>query len=181
MSVTFDYGNRDGEQTARRVEPYRLVHTSLRWYLLAYDLGRGDWRTFRVDRIAGRPLSGAAFSPRALPGEDVAEWVSQRISSDLYCYRAQVVFHAPASEVSARLSGIAGRIESLSGRRCRVHTGADDLESLAFFLGRLGFDFEVESPDALREFMRAMAGRLARAAGKPDEAHRGADRGRRRR
>jgi len=57
------------QQNTRRVEPYRLVHTGRRWYLLAFDLDRDDWRTFRVDRIDSAPLPGPRFTPRPEPAE----------------------------------------------------------------------------------------------------------------
>lgn len=162
--LRFDYAGREGVATARSVEPYRLVHTSYRWYLLAYDLEREGWRTFRVDRIGPKPRTGRSFQGRPLPSEDVAAYVSQSVSTEVYRFRARVTVHAPARVVSARLSGVAGRIEELDADRCVVHTGGESLEGLAFHLGFLGFDFEVHEPKELIEHLRRMSERLARAA-----------------
>ena len=57
LRLRFAYQSPRGEPGAREVEPYRLVHTSFRWYLLAFDLGKQDWRTFRVDWLT-EPASG---------------------------------------------------------------------------------------------------------------------------
>lgn len=162
--VRFDYRGRDGAATARHVEPYRLVHTAFRWYLLAYDLERGDWRTFRVDRIGPKPKPGSRFSPRRLPSDDVAAWVNQSVASDAYRYRARVVLHAPAQVVSEKLSAMSGRVEPLEGDRCVLHTGGESLEHLAIHLAFVGFEFEVIEPVELREHLHGLAGRLVRGA-----------------
>ena len=162
-SLRFDYAGREGAVSARCVEPYRLVHTRSRWYLLAYDPEREGWRTFRVDRIGPGPRTGRAFNPRPLPSEDVAAYVSQAVSTEVYRFRARVTVHASARTVSERLSGVAARVEDRDGERCLVHTGADSLEALAFHLGFMGFDFEVHEPPELIEHLRRMSERLARA------------------
>lgn len=164
--LRFAYRDRAGAVSQREVEPYRVVHTSHRWYLVAWDRARRDWRTFRVDRMA-RPQPGARFAPRPLPSEDLAAWVSQRVSTEAYRHRAVVTIAAPAAEVARRLSPVAVRVEPAGEGTCRVHTGADSLEVLAFHLGYLGFDFEVHEPPELREHLRVLAQRLARAAEAP--------------
>ncbi|WP_433927151.1 helix-turn-helix transcriptional regulator [Sorangium cellulosum] len=169
----FDYSSHSGAASARVVEPYRLVHTSRRWYLLSYDLHREEWRTFRVDRIQGRPRAAGRFKPRPLPAEDVAAYVSQSVSTDTYRFRARVTVHAPADVVSAQLSGVAGRVEPLAPDRCLVHTGGATLDSLAFHLGFMGFEFEVHEPQELIEVLRRLADRLGRAAGRVGAAAQG--------
>ncbi|MDC0713519.1 YafY family protein [Stigmatella sp. ncwal1] len=162
--LRFGYGGRDGSASVRSVEPYRLVHTSYRWYLLAYDLEREAWRTFRVDRIGPELGTGRSFKARPLPSEDVAAYVSQAVSTDAYRFRARVTVHAPARVVSEQLSGVAARVESLEEERCLIHTGGDSLEALAFHLGWMGFEFTVHEPKELAEHLRRLSERLARAA-----------------
>lgn len=168
--LRFGYGSRDGTASQRSVEPYRLVHTSHRWYLLAYDVEREGWRTFRIDRIREGLETGRAFKARPLPSEDVAAYVSQAVSTEAYRFRARVTVHAPAHTVSGQLSGVAARIEPLEGERCLVHTGGDSLETLAFHLGWMGFDFEVHEPKELAEHLRRLSERLARAANGMDHS-----------
>lgn len=165
-ALRFDYSSYSGAASARVVEPYRLVHTSHRWYLLAYDLDRKEWRTFRVDRIQGKPRTGGRFKPRPLPAEDVAAYVSQSVSTAAYRFRARVTVHAPAHVVSERLSGVAERVEPLDPDRCVVHTGGGSLEALAIHFGFMGFEFEVHEPEELIDLLRRLAERLGRAAGR---------------
>ncbi len=164
LELRFTYRSHGDVESRRAVEPYRLVHTRLRWYLVAWDLGRGAWRTFRVDRIAPRPLPGRTFTPRPLPADDLAAWVSQSVSTDVYRYRAKVTLHLSAEEAGQKLSGVAARIEPLSADRCLMHTGSDSLEGLAFHLGFLGFEFEVHEPPELRDHLLRLSQRLGRAA-----------------
>jgi predicted DNA-binding transcriptional regulator YafY len=158
------YPGRDGVRV-RDVEPHRLVHTPRRWYLLAWDTGPGDWRTFRVDRVQP-PLGppGARFTPRPLPAGDVAAYVSQAISSAPYRYQARILIHAPAAAVAGRSSPAAGRLEAVDEHSCVLHTGSNSLDELALYVAVKGFDFEVLDPPELIPVLRALSGRLARAA-----------------
>ncbi len=151
--------------TVRDVEPHRLVHTPRRWYLLAWDTSRGDWRTFRVDRIQG-PLGppGARFTPRALPADDVAAYVSQAISSAPYRYQARILFRAPAAAVAPRTSLAAGRLEAVDEHTCVLQTGSNSLDELALYVALKGFDFQVLDPPELVPVLRALSARLTRAA-----------------
>ena len=159
------YAGRDG-MTARprQVEPHRLVHTPRRWYLLAWDLDRDDWRTFRVDRIrslVGPP--GARFTPRPLPADDVAAYVSQSIASSPYRYQARILIRAPAAAVARRTSPAAGRVEAVDQDTCILHTGSDSLDELALHVALKGFDFQVLDPPELVPVLRVLADRLGRA------------------
>ena len=144
------------------------MHTPRRWYLLAWDTGRDDWRTFRADRI--QPplgLPGARFTPRPLPADDVAAYVSQAISSAPYRYQARILIHAPAAAVARRSSPAAGRLEAVDEHSCVLHTGSNSLDELALYVAVKGFDFEVLDPPELVPVLRELSGRLARAAGLP--------------
>jgi predicted DNA-binding transcriptional regulator YafY len=157
-----------GKLTVRLVEPHHLVHTPRRWYLLAWDVDRADWRTLRVDRIEGPPgPPGAKFTPRPLPADDPAAYVSQAISSAPYRYQARFLVPAPAEDVARRSSPTAGRIEPVDAGHCILHTGSNSLDELALYVGLKGFDVEVLDPPELIESLRALSARLARAAGSP--------------
>jgi predicted DNA-binding transcriptional regulator YafY len=168
--VRFEYRDRDGRTSGRDVEPYRLVHTSFRWYLLAFDPVRAAWRTFRVDRIPSPPRRGERFAPRSLPSDDVAGWVSRSVAVEVYRYRARVTVAAPAEVVARKVSGVTAHIEPRDRRTCRLHTGAERLESLAFHLATLGFDFEVHEPPELVEHLRNINERLERAISRSSPA-----------
>ncbi|MGH3149696.1 MAG: helix-turn-helix transcriptional regulator [Streptosporangiaceae bacterium] len=158
------YPGRDGV-AIRHIEPHRLVHTPRRWYLLAWDLDRAGWRTFRVDRVAGPPgPPGARFTPRPLPADDVAAYVSHSISSAPYRYQARILMHAPLDAVAQRSSPAAGRLEAAGPDACILHTGSNSLDELALYVAVKGFDFQVLDPPELADTLRALAGRLRRAA-----------------
>jgi predicted DNA-binding transcriptional regulator YafY len=158
------YPGRDGA-TIREVEPHRLVHTPRRWYLVAWDLTRGDWRTFRVDRIQGTPgPPGARFTPRPLPAEDVAAYVSQSIASAPYRYQARILFHAPLAEVAGQTSPAASRLEAAGPDACILHAGSNSLDELALYVGLKGFEFRVLEPAELVPVLRSLAERLGRGA-----------------
>ena len=158
------YPSRDGV-TIREIEPHRLVHTTRRWYLLAWDTSRGDWRTFRVDRVQG-PLGppGARFTPRQPPAEDIAGYVSTAISSAPYRYQARILIDAPLAAVAERSSPAAGRLEAVDQDTCILHTGSNSLEELALYVAVKGFGFRVLDPPELIPVLRRLADRLREAA-----------------
>jgi predicted DNA-binding transcriptional regulator YafY len=160
------YAGRGGV-TVRHVEPHSLVHTPRRWYLLAWDVDRGDWRTFRVDRFEGPAgPQGARFTPRTPPSQDVAAYVSRAITQAPYRYQARILFHAPVEAVAPRTSPGAGRLEARDECSCVLHTGSNSLEELAIYTAAKGFAFEVLDPPELMPVLQAMADRL-RAACSP--------------
>ncbi|NBE96232.1 YafY family transcriptional regulator [Nonomuraea sp. KC401] len=157
-----------GGDTAREVEPHRLVHTPRRWYLLAWDVGRQDWRTFRVDRIeAPQEPPGARFTPRPPPQDDVAAYVSRSITSEPYRYRARILFRAPLESVAPRTSPGAGRLEPVDEHTCLFLAGSDSLDELAVHVAVKGFDFEVLDPPELLPVLREVSERLGRAGEAP--------------
>ncbi|MBB4920614.1 helix-turn-helix transcriptional regulator [Streptosporangium saharense] len=162
--LRFDYHDHSGTAGTRDVEPYRLVNWGRRWYLLAWDVGRDDWRTFRVDRMRPRIPTGPRFTPRELP-EDVAAYVSRRVSAAAWRYRARVTVHAAAEVVAERINPAVGTVERVDERTCVLHTGADTVETLGVYLGLLGEEFEVTEPPELVEHLRRLAERYARATG----------------
>jgi predicted DNA-binding transcriptional regulator YafY len=162
--LRFDYQDHDGTASLRAVEPHRLVHTGRRWYLVAWDLDRQDWRTFRVDRLVPKVPTGPRFTPREPPATDLAAYTSYAISTGVYRYRATLIVHAPAQAVADRVPPTAGVVEAIDEATCRLHSGANDLDWLAAHIGVLGFEVEVVDPPELVDRIRAMADRLRRAA-----------------
>ncbi|SEK85491.1 helix-turn-helix transcriptional regulator [Streptacidiphilus jiangxiensis] len=157
--VRFSYQGR-----TRRVEPYRLVPTGRRWYLLAFDLDRDDWRTFRVDRVDGSLQPGARFTPRPAPAEDLNAYLGDRLTSSPYRFQATIRFFAPLEQVAERTSPTAGRLEPEGESTCLFHAGASSLDELAVHVALKGVDFEVLEPPELRHHLAHLAERLSRAA-----------------
>jgi len=124
------------------------VNWGRRWYLVAWDVDRAAWRTFRVDRLEPRLPLGAHFEPRPLPDDDVASYVARGISEAAWRYRARVTVHAPAELISERIGRWVGTIEPIDATTCIVDLGADSVEVLAVYLGMIGADFTL-GPDAV--------------------------------
>ena len=151
-----------GEVTQRRLEPYRLVTTGRRWYLLAYDRDRRDWRTLRLDRMGDVTARGTTFAPREAP--DAATHVSRAISSSSYRYVARVRYHCPAEVVAQHFSPSSGTVEADGANSCIVTTGADDPERMVLWLALVGEHFEILEPPEVAAAARTVAQRLARVA-----------------
>lgn len=163
--LRFDYRTHDRSTGRRNVEPHRLVHAGRRWYLVAWDIDRHAWRTFRVDRInLSRNAAGPRFVPRHLPEGDVATFVAKGVGSATWDCRARVKVHAPAESLAARLPP-AVTVEAIDDHTCLVDVGSDSPEMLAVHLGMLGVDFQVSEPPELVEQLRALADRYRRAIG----------------
>jgi len=163
-AIRFLYHDRAGKPSARTVEPHRLVHTGYRWYLVAWDLARKDWRTFRVDRIEGKLKTSTRFMPRKPPGGDFAAFVSKSLASIPYPFRARVTLQAPVEAVTKRVPPSAGVLEAVDQSSCLLHTGSHSLEGLTIHLMLLGVDFQVHEPPELIEHLRRLAERLGRAS-----------------
>ena len=161
--LRFDYRSHAGAGSLRDTEPHRVVHDGRRWYLSAWDRDRGDWRTFRVDRLT-RPHASGRFQPRELPAEDAATFVSRSLRARPNRYEARLTLHASAEEMRKRAPRYVGPFEPLGEDRCEYRTGDDNLDWLAARLTMLGVEFEVHEPPELIEHLQALAARLARAA-----------------
>jgi predicted DNA-binding transcriptional regulator YafY len=159
------YRAHDGTASRRLVEPHRLVHTGRRWYLVAYDTDRADWRTFRADRIEPPIATDRRFVPRPPPAEDVAAYVAQSVSAARDRYQARIVLRAPLERVRGRVPGTVGTLEAIDEGTCLLRTGSDWLGGLAVYIAEIGVDFEVLDPPEFAERVKLLAGRFARATG----------------
>ncbi|UPZ29596.1 WYL domain-containing protein [Streptomyces sp. LRE541] len=162
--LRFAYRAGDGAESRRRTEPYRLVSTGRRWYLVAYDLGREDWRTFRVDRVSEPFATGARFPPRELPTGDAAEYLRQSMYRRQETYEFDVTFVAPADFIAARLPAWLGAPEPIDDQRCRLRASTGDaVEWMAVRLAMVDCEFTVHGPAELVSCVRDLGGRLSRA------------------
>lgn len=171
--LRFDYtpasppGDDDGAPTPpRRVQPHHLITWGGRWYLLAWDLDREDWRTFRADRITPRTPTGPRFTPRELPGGEVATFVAGRFrgsegSADWPC-SGEVILDLPAAAVARHTRD--GVVEELGPDRCRLVLGSWSWPGLAAAIGRFDADIEVVGPAELKDAFARLARRYANAA-----------------
>ncbi len=167
--IHFSYRSRDSAASTRDVEPHRLVHTGHRWYLAAWDTGRNNWRTFRVDRIQlKKPHIGSRFTPRAPPDGDFATYMARSLTWAPYPMRARITFAAPAEAVAARIPPGAGIIEATGEKTCALTLGSGSglasLDTMSVYLALIGFDFEVHEPPELIARVRELARLFGHAA-----------------
>lgn len=163
--LRFAYRSRDGTSSRRLVEPHSLVNLGRRWYLVAWDRNREDWRTFRVDRLTAPAGAGRRRRARLLPVKDPAAYVKQSISGAPREFEARVTVRAPAEEIVGRMPAYWGTVEPIDARTCEYRTRDDNLAWLAVRIAMLGVDFTVQEPPELVDHLRALADRLRRAAG----------------
>ncbi|SEP15431.1 helix-turn-helix transcriptional regulator [Trujillonella endophytica] len=165
VRLSFDYTAASGERSERLVEPFRLVPLRRRWYLVAYDTGRGDWRSFRLDRLTGPHATGARFAPRRLPAGDAVAFVQAGLGARPGTPVTALVA-APAEDVRRRIGRWATVTDDGAGGS-RVSMESDALEWALFALGAAEADFTVVEPPELVERARAWGERFVRAAGRP--------------
>lgn len=160
--ATFAYRSREGDETNRTVEPHQLAVVDQRFYLVAFDRTRADWRTFRVDRITSTSGTGSHFAPRQLPYDDVVVYLRDQFKEIRRAFVVRARVEASAEDVSA-VVGEYAKATPIGRDACEVEVPTDDLEWAVFALGGLGAPFRVEGPPAAVDHFRGWAERLAGA------------------
>lgn len=163
--VSAGYTDIRGNSTQRRLEPYQLVTTGRRWYLMAYDRDRADWRSLRLDRMSEVRAMGSTFTARDAP--DAASYVRRSISASPYRYVARVRYHAPQDVVAQKFSAGSVTVEADGPDACILTAGADDPERMVLYFATVGHDFEVLEPPEVVAAVRDVSARLLRARQAP--------------
>jgi predicted DNA-binding transcriptional regulator YafY len=170
--LRFAYTDAGGTRTERLVEPFRLVPSGRRWYLVAYDVERGDWRSFRLDRLTAPAGTGARFAPRRLPASDAAAFVRDGIDAAAATVTVGARVTAPADDVRQKI-GRWATVEAAGEGSCRVTMAADSLDWAVFALGVVGAEIDEVHPPELLEHLHEWGTRFGRAtAGGPTPARR---------
>ncbi len=161
--LRFDYSSHLGTGSRRDVEPHRLVNWGRRWYLVAWDHGPRDWRTFRVDRLSPVIPTGPRFTPRELPDGDASSFVQRGAGAATWRYFARVRLHAPYDYVRERMPP-ATPVHADGPDRCIAEVGSDSPQMLALYIGLLDVDFEVIDAPEFADHLDRMAARFKRAS-----------------
>ncbi|MBO6935429.1 MAG: YafY family transcriptional regulator [Deltaproteobacteria bacterium] len=162
--LTFEYERGDGTESEREVEPHGVTLSGVRWYLVAHDRGRDDWRTFRVDRMRKLRRAGS-FVPREAPAEDLAAWVREGRAGQRWPLEGRIRYALSAEELRARMPDGYGEVEAVTANSSRLIVTASSWETMAAWLPVLGTPIGIEGPDELRDAIRELADRLRDAAG----------------
>jgi predicted DNA-binding transcriptional regulator YafY len=161
--VGFDYAAADGTRSQRRAEPYGVVVAGRRWYLVAFDVDRDDWRTFRLDRVSELRSLGGRGEARPLPAATPADYLVGTMLDRAPTYEAVGTIDAPLVVAQAGLGDAAAVLEAIDEHRCRFRIHPETAEWLAARLASLGHPFHVEAPPALVTHLRTVARRLTAA------------------
>ncbi len=159
-SLKFAYRNHAGEPSQRDVHPLRLANYGRRWYLIAWDTARTDWRSFRVDRIKGSPRAGPSFEPRPVPA-DIAARLERGIAYAPFTCRMTLRLQGSVAELQAALPVYCGVLEPESDTHSLLRVGADSPEGLLAQVLMTGRDVELVegaelAPDLVRVMQRMM-------------------------
>ena len=163
--LRFDYRDKDGDRTARLVQPHQLVAVGRRWYLVAWDLRRTDWRTFRVDRLTGSTLAGGRFEPRPLPAESAGAYVAASLTAGRQTIEAVVVVHDDEHDLGSALRWIDHDIDERSDHTRRVTLRTESVDRLLGAVAQLATiaPITVEGPAELVERVELLGRRFAGA------------------
>jgi predicted DNA-binding transcriptional regulator YafY len=159
-TVRFDYVSHDGTGSRRDVEPHRLVSWGRRWYLVGWDTGRADWRTFRADRLTLRTPNGPRFTHREPPDGDLTAYLNRTMGRELWPYRARLRVAAPADLIRGRVDG---DVTPIDERSCLLELASDSFDLIAYVVSTLDVPFKVESPPELADRLRTLSARYADA------------------
>jgi predicted DNA-binding transcriptional regulator YafY len=162
--LRFSYATAAGEPSVRLVEPHRLVSLRRRWYLVAWDVERGDWRTFRVDRLSAPATTGARFRPRELPGGDAAAFVRDRLDAMPNRYEVVVRIETSPADVERVVVFTGGVVEPLDAGSCRLRISVDGFEWPVLILAAIGAEFHVVQPPEFLDYLRTTGQLLLRAS-----------------
>lgn len=156
--LRIDYTTNSGRTAERDIEPFRLVHTGRRWYLVARDVRLGEWRTYRVDRVESRSRTGHRFEITAPP--DAAPLVNRGVAVDRYDVRAVVRLSAPLELAQRRITARVAQLEADGAGFTRMTIGGVTLDWIASYLIGMPFPFEVIEPAELRHLVVQAAERV---------------------
>mgnify|MGYP001619252603 CR=1 FL=1 len=164
LRLRIDYTRHDGVEVQRIVEPHRIVHTTTRWYLIAWVPEHEAWRTLRVDRIRRPVLARDVFPRRDIPDDALREFTARSITTAPYPYRARLKMHAPAAEVSRLFDATVASVEACGDDASILTAGARTPEEFALYIGMSGIEFEVLEGEEVRQALADIAQRMLRAA-----------------
>lgn len=163
LLIELEYQDRGGRPSKRTIEPLRLVSSGRRWYLLAWDRSRDDWRLFRADRIRSSRC-GTGFAPREFP-EDVASYVQRSLSQGMQGEVVHARLRGSAEALAPTLPPWCGVLEHIDEHSSLLHVRAETSEELLALLALTGVEFELVDAGERLPQLRAVAERLLRALG----------------
>src|SRR5579863_2715194 len=166
LRVHFAYVASNGDASMRAVDPAAVVYSGRRWYLVAFDLDRDDWRTFRLDRIDSALRLGGRGKSRAVPGGDPASYLKATLSryaagSEDDAEPAEIRVRAPAERIRGRVPGQYASVEPDGAGACIVRSRTAWSRHFLMWAAMLDETIEVVGPPELVATARALGSRLS--------------------
>lgn len=171
--VEFIYTSARGIRMTRRVEPYHIVERAGRYYLVAYDLTRRDWRYFALDAIKGPMRKEGTFTPRPVPERFLAEravgWIRGPKSIDVTIRASPPV----AAAIGSRIWQQGQRVTQVAGGETEITLAFDDLGEAVRWALSFGPDAIIVAPPEAVALARGTIERIGRAyeEGEPGVEH----------
>lgn len=168
-ALRFAYRSHAGDASQRHVQPVRLANYGRRWYLIAWDIDRADWRSFRVDRMDKARATGDSFAPRAVPA-DVATRLERGIAFEPFACRITLRLQGSVDELQAVLPVWCGVLEPETASHSLLRVGADSPESLLAQVLMIGQDVELIEGDAMAPELQRVLARMGTVFGSASPA-----------
>jgi len=159
VRLSFDYVAADGTASSRYVEPCQLVALDTRWYLVAHDVDRAEWRTFRIDRMAQPTPARNTFVPRQPPADDLSEYVRLGMREMQATHRVIVEIDL-AGEAVRDDYGSWVDVTDLGPSRCRIEMDTDSFLWPTHLIANLRAPFTVVSPQEFQAHLQSLAQHL---------------------
>ncbi len=168
IQLHFAYVAKDERATKRITEPCAVVYSGYRWYLVAFDLDRDDWRTFRIDRIRGRVRQGRRGRRRTVPGGDPAVYVKQQLRTgdggERPAAPGRIRLGVSATHAGPRIPKRYASVEPDGEDACIVSTRGTWSREFLVWMALLDEPMEVLGPPELADAARALVARLGATA-----------------
>jgi predicted DNA-binding transcriptional regulator YafY len=169
VQLHFGYVARDERASRRNTEPAAVVYSGYRWYLVAFDNNRDDWRTFRIDRIQGRVRAGGRCRRRTVPGGDPAAYVKRALEgsrevAEVAAPPGRVRLGLPVAKARTRVPDRYATVEPDGEQACIISTRGPWTRSFLVWMALLDEPIEVLEPPELVEVARGVVARLSAAA-----------------
>ncbi len=152
--VRFAYQSHSEENSRREINPYAVIHTDGRWYLIGYCLLRKDLRTFRLDRVSRLEVRMATFHrPKNF---DPHAHLKQSMPFIQSGFQIDVWIDMPLEQAQRTFAPFRVATESEQGGT-RMRCGRDSLSHFAAMLLGMGRRIVIHKPKELRATFREMA------------------------
>jgi predicted DNA-binding transcriptional regulator YafY len=146
------------------LDPLSLVRAGRRWYLVAWDVTAGQWRTLQVDQLTDVQATDRPAADRKPPSDNLEDYVIGHLARQIQQQRASVHVGASPAAVAPWIDAAFGWIEPVDDASCVVHCGADSLAAVARWMLLLRAELTILEPAALADEYAALAKETARIA-----------------